>query len=553
MSVDGNSLKLADQVAAKILARQAAAHPERLFVRFQGKWVSYGEMDRRANRAANFLAAQGLGSGSRVAILLRNRLEFLDLWFGLSRIGGIQVPINVDYKAPQIKHTLDRSPVQAVVVESALLDEFLMALGEMQRPPAQAFTVDGGGMERLQSAAASGLSVKDYDAEVRRASDIVPATAEGIFGTQAGAIMNTSGTTGPSKGVLVSHAQQYILGRNIAADMSLGPNDIYLNFYPLYHNTAQAMITIPVLLKGARMVLAERFSASRFWEDVEESGCTAFYYLGEVIRILLTTGDPKPRRSTLRVGWGIGAGAQDAKEFAQRYGVVLCTGYGSTEANVPCYQPHDGGPAEACGKVIEGFEVRVADPLGQPLAAGNVGEILVRSSEPCALMLGYDGDPLATIETWRDLWFHTGDTGCFDADGNLYFKGRLKDAIRVKGENVPAFEVEQVLCGIAGVKEAAAIAVPCDLGGDDLKAVLVVEAGAGLTPQAILEKAEQSLPRLFQPRYIELVDALPKTATNKVQKNLLRKTPFTPGTWDRQAARKAQQASEPEREQSRVN
>lgn len=527
-------LPLAERVPAKILAWQAQAAPDRPFVYFGGQWISYGEADRRANRAAHALAAAGVKKGDRVAIDLHNRLEYLDLWFALGRLGAIQVPINTDYRAPQIVHTFKRSRIDAVVVQAGLLPELQAALNDLDRQPLTLLLDADAAL-----LAASGAA--DYAALAASAPGGPVPGCDEVSGADIGAVMNTSGTTGPSKGVLLTHAQQYILGRMMAADMFLGPDDVYYNYFPLFHNTAQAMLTVPVLLAGARMVLTERFSASRFWPEVREHGCTAFYYIGEILHILLksTTRDDS-RGSTLRVGWGIGGAADDLVEFQDRYGVELRSGYGSTEANVPCYVPHGSAKVGSAGRPAPGFEVRIADEQGQPLPADTVGEILVRSYEPCALMAGYDGDAAATVAAWKDLWFHTGDAGRLDADGDLYFTGRIKDAIRVRGENVSAFEVERAISEDPAVLEVAAIAVPCELGGDDLKIVVVPRAGAQLDPQALVELAHARLPKFAVPRYVEFVEALPKTPTNKVMKHVLRAQPFTSNTWDRAAKPRSQ-------------
>ena len=518
-------LPLHDRVAAKILARQAAAAPDRPFVQFAGRWVTYAEADRRANRAAHALSAAGVSKGARVAILLRNRLEYLDLWFGLSRLGAIQVPINTAYRVPQIAHVFKRAPIEAIVVEQGLLGEFQQATRDIaQRPLVMLVDADG----------VNDAGAIDYASAFAEAADTPPLGADDVSGADAGAVMNTSGTTGPSKGVLLSHAQQYILGRMIAADAGLEADDVYYNFFPMFHNTAQAMITVPVLLVGARMVLTERFSASRFWPEAIEHGCTVFYYIGEIMRILLKSTTPADARGArLRVGWGIGAAPRDFVEFQERFGVALRTGYGSTEANVPCYLPHGSSKVESVGCAVAGFEIRIGNERGEPMPPGAQGEILVRSYEPCALMLGYDGDPAATVAAWQDLWFHSGDAGMVDDEGNLYFKGRLKDSIRVRGENISAFEVEQVIGEVDGVVEVAAIAVPSELGGDDLKIVVVTREDAHLTPQALVAHAAVRLPRYSIPRYVEFVTALPKTPTNKAQKHVLRSQPFTTSTWDR--------------------
>lgn len=520
---------LHDRVAAKILAARAAAHPERPFVFFAGQWLTYGQADLRANRVAHALLSLGVGKGSRVALLMRNRLEFLDLWFALGRVGAIQVPLNPEYLVPQIEHVLRRAPIDVVVAESDLLAQLLPALAGVERRPllvvCEAQTLPAG--------------ARRYEDALRDAPDTPPPGCEGVSGTDPGAVMNTSGTTGPSKGVLLSHAQQYLLGHLIASDIALREDDCFYNFFPLFHNTAQAMITIPVLLAGARMVLTPRFSVSRFWPDIIEHRCTCFYFIGEIMRMLLmSTSQADARGAALRVGWGIGATAPDMEQFASRFGVDLRTGYGSTEANVPCYLPAGSKRWDTAGQCIAGFELRIADERGVAVPAGTQGEILLRADEPCALMLGYDGDPAATVAAWQHLWFHTGDAGILDAQGYLHFKGRIKDSIRVRGENISAFEVEEALAQHSGVAEAAAIAVPSELGGDDLMVVVVRRPGAELTAPELISHARARLPRYSVPRYVAFVDALPKTPTNKVQKHVLRAQGVSPSTWDRHSVEK---------------
>jgi carnitine-CoA ligase len=520
---------LDEQVAGKILRQRAQQLGARPFIRCGGKTIGYREANDRSNQVANGFARLGAKKGMRVAILLRNCVEYLDLWFGLSKIGVVQVPVNTEFKSGQILHVLQRAPVDFIVSDPAFDGE----LGSALRQAGAETTVlhvgpsnlEGGGRFKLLS----------YEQCIASAELSEPDAAL-VSGSDVGAVMNTSGTTGPSKGVQLSHAQQYILGRNIATDLRLTDRDVYYNCFPLFHNTAQAMITLPTLLAGASMVLTEKFSATRFWPEIRAHKCTAFYYIGEILRILLkstTVADAKG--SVLRAGWGIGAAPGDFIEFRKRFGVELRSGYGSTEANVPCFLPRGRSKAASVGRVIPGFEIRIANEQGLPLDAGQTGEILVRSAEPYATMLGYDGDLPATVAAWRDLWLHTGDAGYLDRDGDLYFMGRLRDVIRVRGENISAFEIEETVARVPGIVEVAAIAVPCELGGDDIKIVVVLDKAARADCAAIIAHAQAELPRHAVPRYVEIVAALPKTETNKIRKNVLRVTPFTANTWDRLA------------------
>jgi crotonobetaine/carnitine-CoA ligase len=514
-----------ERTIGRIVARAAELWGERPFLQWRGKVFSFSEMNRRANRAANAFRALGVAKGSRVAILCTNRVEYLDIWFGLAKIGAIQVPLNTAYKAPQIIHTLSRANVPVVVVQHDLAAEFAIAAASL---PAcrHIVTLDG------EVPGLDGARQSDYCALVGAVPDTEPPDA-GVLGTDIGAVMNTSGTTGMPKGALLAHAQQYWLAKSMVNGLELGQDDVYYNFFPLFHNTSQAMITLPVLLTGSQMVLTEKFSLSAFWPDIRTYGITVFYYIGEILHLLVKAGHDA-QGTRLRAGWGIAGAAHDIASFERAYGVLLGAGYGSTEGNVPVFRPLGFDPTSAsAGQVLPEFQVVVADAQGRELPVGEVGEVLIRSDEPGITLAGYDASPDATAEALRDGWYHSGDAGRFDADGNFYFVSRIKDVIRVKGESVSASEVEDVLLSFPGVLEAAAIAVPGELGGDDVKAVIVPTPGARIDHQALVRHCEDRLPKFYVPRYVELRDELPKTVTNKIQKHLLRTDGLNANTWDR--------------------
>ena len=520
-------LPLAERTTGNLVRRAAAKWGSRPFVLWRDEVLSFADIDRRSNRAANALRAVGVGKGTRVAILCANCPEFLDVWFGLAKLGAVQLPLNTAYKAPQILHTLTRADVPVVVVQAALAPEF-EAIAQQLSACRYVVTLDGPIRGPVH---AQNFSFSEIMAS---ASSEEPVAVE-VGGNDIGAIMNTSGTTGMAKGVLLPQGQQYWLGRNMALALELGPDDVFYNFFPLFHNTAQAMITIPALLTGARMLLTEKFSLSGFWNDVRVNGVTVFYYIGEILHLLVKTGSGDEACGTnLRAGWGIGGAPNDVSEFERRYGVRLGTGYGSTEGNVPVFRALGVDSASAAaGKVLPEFEVCVADATGCKLPTGEVGEILTRSAEASVLMAGYDGNPDATADALRDGWYHSGDAGRFDDKGNLTFVSRIKDVIRVRGENVSAFEIEDALLSFPGVLEAAAIAVPSEIGGDDIKAVVVPSASNRIEVPALLAHCDRLLPKFSVPRYVEICDALPKTVTNKVQKHLLRENGLNARTWDR--------------------
>lgn len=527
-SVDLASLPKSRQTVAHVLTAQAELRPDDVFVETDGERVTYAGAAARTRSAARALGALGITKGSRVGIMLRNSLEFLDIWFACALVGAIEMPISTEYREPQLTHVLRRSPPAIIFVDAGGVEVLAKCLAPDGPKPTIVCV-------NVPKAAFSGeTSCIGFDAFLDFGlTDRSPALGTNATGSDIGAIMNTSGTTGPSKGVLMPHAQQYRLAVNIARDMRLTDKDVFYNFYPLFHNTSQAMITYATMIAGGRVFLRERFSLSRFWPDVVAANCTAFYYIGEILHLLVhNTTAADAAASCLRVGWGIGATPSDRLDFQSRYRIALGTGYGSTEANVPIFLHRHPSPAASAGQVIEGFEVDVVGQDGHPMAAGQVGEVLVRAKDSDEMMQGYDGDFEATRSVRQNGWFRTGDAGYFDANANFYFVNRLNDIIRVRGENVSPIEIEEVAAAFPRIAEAAAIAVPSDLGGNDIKVVIVARDPAPIDLGELTEFLHDRLPKYAVPRYIEQVAELPKTETNKLQRAVLRKAPFTARTWD---------------------
>jgi crotonobetaine/carnitine-CoA ligase len=525
-------LPQSERTVANVVRLAAVAFADRPFVQYRDSVVSYEDAYQRSIRLAKGLTALGVGEGARVAILAGNCLEYLDLWFALAKLRAVQLPVNTAYKAQQILHTLNRAPVPVVVIDPEIAGEFAQIADQLS---ACRHVVWLGEPPMLTPGHATHHRYEDLlsaKADCPHARDVRPGVAD-ASPSDVVAIMNTSGTTGPSKGVLLPHGQQYALGKIIADALKLSSDDVYYNFFPLFHNTAQAMIALPTMLVGARMVLTDKFSLSAFYPDVRRHGVTVFYFIGEILHLLVRSAEDQIL-PTLRAAWGIGGAPADCAAFERKFGVRLGTGYGSTEANVPVIRPLGADPlSKSAGRVSDLFEVRVCEPGGAALPFNQVGEICVRAADPDILMRGYDADPAATVEALRDGWVRTGDAGRFDADGNFYFEARLKDVIRVRGENVSSFEVEQAVLQLPGVLEAAAIAVPADIGGDDIKIVIVTQSGAVLEPQVIIAHCERLLPKFAVPRYVAFKDGLPRTETNKIKKNVLREDGIGVDVWDR--------------------
>jgi crotonobetaine/carnitine-CoA ligase len=350
------------------------------------------------------------------------------------------------------------------------------------------------------------------------------------------AILYTSGTTGPSKGVCCPHAQFYWWGVNTAAILDVRQDDVLYTCLPLFHTNALNTF-VQALLHGARFELGPRFSASRFWSRLVDAEATVTYVLGAMVSILAKRPPGiHDRAHRVRAALAPATPPDLFPVFEERFGVRLLDGHGMTETNV-VLGPRDGEQRPgAMGRVLPGFEAKVVDEDDVEVPDGEAGELVMRADEPFAFATGYWGLPQQTVEAWRNLWFHSGDRVIRDADGYFRFVDRIKDAIRRRGENVSAWEVEQVLQSHPDVAAAAVIPVPSDLGEDDVMACVVARPGAVLDHVELLRHCEPRLAYFAVPRYVEILDELPLTENGKVRKFVLRARGVTDATWDREAA-----------------
>jgi carnitine-CoA ligase len=292
---------------------------------------------------------------------------------------------------------------------------------------------------------------------------------------------------------------------------------------------------LPALVLGATAALAERFSVSRFWEQIRDFEATTFDFMGATLTMLWRQ-PPRPddADNPARLAWGVPMPAW-ATEFEQRFGLRLTEVYGLTESGHVVYHPVDQPRrAGACGQAVHPYDVRIFSDDDWELPPGEVGEIVIRGLEPSVIMDGYFQMPGETLAAFRDLWFHTGDMARRDEDGYFYFAGRKKDAIRRRGENISAFEIEEILSAHPAVLEAAAVGVPSELTEEEVKACVVLRPGATVPPTELHAYCRERMAKFMVPRYIELMDSLPKTPTEKVEKHRLSEAGVTPTTWDRE-------------------
>jgi crotonobetaine/carnitine-CoA ligase len=493
------------------------------FLRAPGGERSFAALRDAAARGAGALAEAGVGPGDRVAALAGNRLELVELWLACAWLGAVLVPVNMALRGDGLAHVLRSADPSLLVVEAGLAD----ALQALKQPPAllaAAWLLDGDGELPWAGVPVAAPPV---------AEPIPPARVRPEDPTL---ILFTSGTTGPAKGVVCPHGQLAWWGAHTADALGVDAGDVLGTSLPLFHVNALNTV-VQGLVTGAQVVVRPRFSASRFWRWHAEDGATVTYILGAIASILASrpTGE-EDRAHTVRVALAPATPAGLWTVFAERFGVRLVEGHGMTETNL-AIGPRDGLQRPGwMGRAMPGFGARVVDASGAEAPPGEPGELLVRADEPLAFASGYWRQPDASEAAWRGGWFHTGDRAVADADGWLRFVDRLKDSIRRRGENVSAWEVEQVLERHPAVALAAVVPVPSELGEDEVMAFVVPAAGEALEPAGLVAFCEGRLARFAIPRYVEVVAELPLTENGKVRKEPLRARGVGAATWDREAA-----------------
>jgi crotonobetaine/carnitine-CoA ligase len=530
MTSEARALPPAQRTLPAMLQRQAGLFGARPLLKIAGVQWTHADAASAAAVRAGALAKAGVATGDRIAVMCGNRIEFLETFLGAGWLGASVVPVNSASMGPQIEYFLANSEAKLLVIEAGFLER--LATADLGRTALREIWVVG---EAPTAAVAwqapAVVRVRPYPAAVEA---IPPAPV------QPGdplAILYTSGTTGPAKGVICPHAQYFWWGVNSAEVLGVGPDDVLCTTLPLFHinalNTfAQAALT------GAEVVFESRFSASGFWPSMRANRATVVYLLGAMVPILLAQPEGAGERDhRVRIGLGPGVPSAAGQAFKSRTGVPLLEGYGSTETNFAIATAPDSPRGGVMGWLRQGFEARVADEDDVALPPGEAGELLLRADEPYAFASGYFNMPEKTIEAWRNLWFHTGDRVVRDADGAFRFIDRIKDAIRRRGENISSFEVEQVLLSHPGVASCAVYPVRSELAEDEVMAALVAREGVRIDPAELAGFCESRLPYFAVPRYIDVLPDLPRTENGKVQKFKLRERGVGAQTWDGRPAR----------------
>ncbi len=522
-------------VLPDILREQAKKLGDKPFLQFGAKKpLSFKQTNALANKVANSLAGAGIPKGDKVAVLMPNSDDYVAVWFGILKAGAVMVPVNTEYRADFLQYIIDSSDSKLLFIAEEYLDRMPRIAGGIKGLERVVVWTRGGG-EKFDRHGFRFRKMTSYSAFLKGARASEPGVK--VAFTDYARLMFTSGTTGRSKGVMRPCAADYSSARNCAEIMDLGPDDVYFTCLPLFHSNAMVMTVYPALIKGARTVIEEKYSASKFWKWMNDYKVTRFNTVGTVSYFMWNT-PPSPGEKTHKVKLVLGSPAPHdiIEPFMKRFNIKLMEGYGLTETG-QCTWMRPGEPFRvgSCGKEAPGYEIKIADPESdEELPRGEVGQIVVRPRIPNIMMHFYNKMPEKTVEDFRNLWFHTGDAGWMDKDGYIYFMDRVKDYIRRRGENISSFEVEKIISSHPGVKECAAIGVKAEAGGhaeDEVMAVIVPEKGAKPRPEEIVKFLEPLMPKFMIPGFIRFAPSLPKTGTQRVQKNKLREKGITADTW----------------------
>ncbi len=502
--------------------------PDRPFLIWQDEPETYRQFGERVDRAAAAWHDLGVRKGDRVVFMVDNSPDFLHAWLGLAKIGGILSAVNTGYTieevAPQATHS-DPSFVLVSRAHAALWEELGPRLGVE--------VLHLGLHERF----------RDFLALVDAAEPVAPQVD--LDGDDLISLIYTSGTTGRSTGVMQTHRNFVLTGQSYPAWLDIRDGDRLYVCLPYFHINAQAYSTMGAIGARATIVLAPRFSASRFWPEVRRHGVTHFNFIGAMTMILAgREATDEDADNDVRVAYGGTKLPYDLQmDVERRFGLRIISGFGMSETtfgfveDVHGYrQPGSiGKPRQHPDAAVPRNEARLLDDQGQEVGPEVLGELHLRGP---AHALGYFRDPERTAESFLpDGWLRTGDLLRRDADGFYFFVDRKKDVIRRRGENVSSVEVERVLVDHPSVQYAAVVGVPSELTDEEVLAWVVPRDGATIEPGALLEWASSRLARFKIPRYVRVVDDLPRTGSHKVRKEALREGWRTPDLYDREAGR----------------
>jgi len=512
-----------DSVLRYMLEKRAAEDPDEVFAIFQQTdeaWTR-AEFLERTRACAAALQKLGVEQGEVVMSWLPNGPHTMVVYMALAYIGAVYTPINTAYRGGLLEHVIRVAQPRLMIAD----DRLAPRLAEVDRSTLERLVIVGPELPEIE-----GLEVLPETALKASPDDVLP-LERAIEPWDDHIIIYTSGTTGPSKAVLSSYVNYWYS----TSSMEPLPKQRNMLVGPMFHMSGAGNL-YSTLLQGGSLVMLEAFSTQTFWRDVRKYGISSGVLLGAMATFLLKEPpSPEDRTHTLKRAMMIPL-SDESIAFNERFGVDIRSAYNMTEICTPIVTDLNPTVKGTAGKLRPGCEARIVDENDNELPDGEVGEFIIRTELPWMLNTCYFNNPEATAKAWRNGWFHTGDALWRDKDGNYFFADRIKDAIRRRGENISSFEVEKEILAHSSVRDVAVIPVRAELPEDEVMAVLTLVDGTSLDHAELIEFLRERLAHFMIPRFIRIVDALPTTPTNKVEKYKLKEEGITPDAWDREAA-----------------
>lgn len=487
-------------LATKLAERARLDSGRTALITDEGTW-SWGELASQSFRLSGYLRRQGLRKGDRVALICGNRAAYLIAWFAAANLGAITVTVNVGLVGDGLRYALIQSQSSFLLIEEALHESLAADINRIDQP-----------LIKLRF-------TEESDLVALTANEPEDPVYAGL-GSEPITIVYTSGTTGSPKGVLNCHTAYLESGRRLAHSLNIIPDDRIMVMLPLFHANPQIYAVMTALETGCAIIIRKRFSASRVFDEARQFGATMFTYVGSVLAMIaakLPDGDRK-HRVTRCVGGG--CSAEVWHKMQEKFGVTPFELYGMSEtagwASANSVAQYRFG---SCGRVRDDIELILVDGQDIPVPQGKPGEIVMRPREPFRILLEYWNNPAATQEASRNFWFHSGDLGRFDEDGFLYFLGRSKEIIRKGGENISPTALEELILGFGKVRDVAAVAVPDPILEEEIKVCVVADSPFSI--EELRSHLATQVPKYMLPRYLQFVDAIPRTETQKIRRKPL--------------------------------
>ncbi|MRG84879.1 ATP-dependent acyl-CoA ligase [Salinibacillus xinjiangensis] len=495
------------------LEQLAHESPDLKWLYYQDDIYTLSEISIKATKAANLFLSLGVKKGDKVALLLSNSPEYIFAWFGLAKIGAVMVPINTSTKGEMLSYIINHSDAVLAIVEDQFFMEYQSIYPTLEK--VQNTIVLSDHHSTVENKPNFHLFERALNAQSTFFRNRDTVSLENLM-----CILYTSGTTGVPKGVMLSQ-NAYMEAGNISANkiFQFRPNDIIYTCLPFFHVNAQMGTTMPALLSKIPMAIGKKFSASQFWSEMKKYNVTIFKFIGAMITILYKTSKDVKYDNPVRLGLGAPVPKDLWEPFQERFGLQLLEGYGTTETSTACIANTPSNfRIGSCGKPLTSYEASIRDDNNHPLSANQPGELCLKPLKNHVFMEGYYKMEQKTKEAFRDGWFHTGDRVYRDEDGFYFFMDRTKDVIRRKGENISSYMVEKIINNHPRVYESAAIGVPNELSEEEVKVFVIPKPGEAISAQDVYNYCKKHMSEFMLPRYIEFIQELPKTPTEKIQK-----------------------------------